>query len=288
MARNPKKALVAAKNAVVDYVDVNGDGQIDIEDIITTSMRVPGVKINRESFLRQEFFKYYPEDMIETAIQTTPALAGIQSKDIDKMANEVIKFERYGVSGISAALGAPGGIAMAATIPADIVQYYGHILRTAQKLLYLYGFPEINVNEKGQKLDSETMNILIVSLGVMNGVAGANNALKAMAHALAAGVEKKLLKAALTKGTVYPVVKGVASWFGKKMTKEVFAGFFKKAIPVVGGVLGGGITFTMFKPCCVKLKLSLQDTLLSNPNHICTDEEEKMIARIEAGESIAE
>ena len=26
------------------------------------------------------------------------------------------------------------------------------------------------------------------------------------------------------------------------MTKEVFAGFFKKAIPVVGGVIGGGIT----------------------------------------------
>jgi len=39
-------------------------------------------------------------------------------------------------------------------------------------------------------------------------------------------------------------------WFGVKMTKEVFAGFFKKAIPVVGGVIGGGITFLAFKPCC--------------------------------------
>lgn len=28
-----------------------------------------------------------------------------------------------------------------------------------------------------------------------------------------------------------------------------------------------GITFITFKPCCDKLKESLQDTLLSNPNH---------------------
>ena len=47
----------------------------------------------------------------------------------------------------------------------------------------------------------------------------------------------------------------------------VFAGFFKKAIPVVDGLIGGGITYLSFKPCCDKLKESLQDTLLSNPNH---------------------
>lgn len=57
------------------------------------------------------------------------------------------------------------------------------------------------------------------------------------------------------------------------MTKQVFAGFFKKAIPVVGGVIGGGITYLSFKPCCDKLKESLQDTLLSNPNHHGSKEE---------------
>ena len=89
---------------------------------------------------------------------------------------------------------------------------------------------------------------------------------------LSVGVEKKLLHTALTKGTIYPIVKSVSSWFGKKMTKEVFAGFFKKSIPVVGGVIGGGITFLSFKPCCDKLKESLHDTLLSNPNHVETEE----------------
>lgn len=41
------------------------------------------------------------------------------------------------------------------------------------------------------------------------------------------------------------------------MTKEIFTGSFKKAIPVVGGVIGGGITYVSFKPCCDKLKGSL-------------------------------
>ena len=100
------------------------------------------------------------------------------------------------------------------------------MLRVTQKLLYLYGFPEIDTTEKGHKFDSETMNILIICFGVMYGAAGANNALKSIAKALANGVEKKLLRAALTKGTIYPIVKNIASWFGKKMTKQVFAGFF--------------------------------------------------------------
>ena len=93
-----------------------------------------------------------------------------------------------------------------------------------------------------------------------------------MAKALACGVEKKLINAALTKGTVYPIVKNVAKWFGVRMTKEVFAGFFKKAIPVVGGLVGGGLTYAAFKPCCEKLKNTLKDTILSNPDAHKNDE----------------
>ena len=240
-------------------------------------LKVPGIRINREDFLRKELFKRYPQDVIADAIEHNPAHARIPLEEIDKIADEVIQFERTCVSGISVALGMPGGVAMAATIPADIAQYYGYMLRATQKLLYLYGFPEIDTEEAGEKFDSETINILIICLGVMYGAAGANNALKAMAKALASGVEKKLMRTALTKGTLYPIVKNVASWFGKRMTKEVFAGFFKKAIPVVGGVIGGGITYISFKPCCDKLKASLRNTQLSNPNYHDAGEEESLI-----------
>lgn len=132
----------------------------------------------------------------------------------------------------------------------------------AQKLLYLYGFPQIEYKEDDQAFDTETMNQIILCMGVMFGVANAKNALLAMAKALGSGVEKQLIKKALTKGSIYPIVKSISKWFSVRMTKEVFVGFFKKAIPVVGGVVGGGLTYATFKPCCTRLKNVLEDTYL--------------------------
>ena len=275
ISNKAKEITAKSKDKVTTTMDANGDGNIDIQDIIILGLRIPGIGIDRRNFLEKEFSKKYSRETVEKAIETTPIDAGIPLNEINKIADEVIAFERNCVTGISTALGTPGGVAMAATIPADIIQYYGYMLRTAQKLMYLYGFPEINIDEKGQAFDTETLNILTICLGVMYGVASANNAIKSIAKALAVGVEKKLINKALTKGTVYPIVKSIAKWFGVKMTKEVFAGFFKKAIPVVGGVIGGGITFVSFKPYCDKLKNSLKDTLLTNPEH--KDEENENI-----------
>ncbi len=275
----PKPA--PSPNAIVRAIDENGNGEIDIEDVIIKGLRIPGIKINRADFLQKQFLKLYPQEIIDIAISESPMKAKIPLEAIDKIADEVIKFERNCVSGISAALGVPGGWAMVATIPADIAQYYGYLLRATQKLLYLYGFPEINTEEQCGVFDDATINTLIICFGVMYGTAGANNALKSVAKALSVGVEKQLLKMALTKGTFYPIVKNVAKWFGIKMTKSVFAGFFKKAIPIVGGVLGGGITYLSFKPCCDKLKDSLKDTILSNPNYKPNLEDDIIFVEIE-------
>lgn len=279
-----KNVVTKSKDSIVSTIDANGNGEIDIEDFIIIGLQTPGIKVNRADFLQKELMKNHPQEVIDLAISHNPAYAKIQSSEVDKIADEVIKFERNCVSGISAALGAPGGVAMVATIPADLVQYYGYMLLATQKLMYLYGFPEIDTTEKEHRFDSETMNLLIICLGVMYGVQGTNAALKAMATALGKGVEKKLMKTALTKGTIYPIVKSVSKWFGVNMTKQVFSGFFKKAIPVVGGVIGGGITYLSFKPCCDKLKASLQDTLLSNPYHHTTEEEAIIVDAIEIEE----
>lgn len=287
-----KNALEKAKDTAVgkatEALDANNDGTVDIQDIIILAIKLPGVHVTRESFLRKELFKNYPPEVIDDAVARTPALAGIAETDIDRIADEVIKFERNCVSGISAALGVPGSAAMAATIPADVVQYYGYTLRAIQKLLYLYGFPEIDSDGEGISLDSETINRIIVCLGVMNGVAGANNAVKALAKALSVGVEKKLIAAALTKGTLYPILKSTLKWFGVKLTKEIFAKTVKNAIPVVGGIVGGGITFLSFKPCCMRLKDVLTDTMLSNPAHVSSAEEEHVFSHIVDGAYEAE
>lgn len=266
-------------------LDKNGDGKFDIQDAIILAMNVPGVHVDRSSFLRKELYKNHTEAEINMAIAKNPMTAGISVQEIDKIADEVIKFERNSVSGISALLGIPGGAAMAATIPTDVAQFYAYTLRAIQKLLYLYGFPEIDISEKeGVQLDSETMNQILICLGVMNGVAGANNAIKGMAKALAKGVEKKLLKMALTKGTLYPLIKSILKWFGVNLTKKLFAHTVGKTIPVVGSLVGGGLTYATFSPCCKRLKTTLSDTMLSNPNHRSTKEENKYADEILAGD----
>lgn len=260
-----KDIVFDSKDKVFDALDINKDGKVDTEDIIILGLRMPGVHIDREDFLRKQFMKNYSNDVIQDAVKFNPAHAGITVEEIDNIADQVIQYERNCVSGISLALGVPGGVAMVATLPTDIAQYYGYMLRAIQKLLYLYGFPEINV-ENGVNIDDETMNLITLCLGVMYGVEGSVASIKVLSNALGKGVEKKLLQKALTKGTFYPIVKKISRWFSVCMTKQVFAGFFRKAIPVVGGVVGGGITYLSFKPCCDNLKKSLQDTALCNPS----------------------
>lgn len=260
-----KDIVFDSKDKVFDALDINKDGRVDTEDIIVLGLRIPGVHIDREEFLRKQFMKNYANDVIQDAVKFNPAHAGITVEEIDNIADQVIQYERNCVSGISLALGAPGGVAMVATLPTDIAQYYGYMLRAIQKLSYLYGFPEINV-ENGVNIDDETMNLITLCLGVMYGVEGSVASIKILSNALGKGVEKKLLQKALTKGTFYPIVKKISRWFSVCMTKQVFAGFFRKAIPVVGGVVGGGITYLSFKPCCDNLKKSLQNTALCNPS----------------------
>lgn len=277
-----KSVVSKSKEKVVETIDVNGDARIDIEDVIVMGLRTPGIKIKRDEFLQKELMKNYSPETIAKAIKENPAKAGITVKEINIIADSVIKYERNCVSGISALISAPGNLSMAVSVSADIIQYYGYMLRATQKLMYLYGFPEINVEEKECSFDSETLNILIICLGVMYGVAGANKAIKIMATGLGKGLSKKIMNTALTKGTIYPLAKSIASFFSVKLTKKMVSGIVEKSLPpLVSGAVGGGITYASFKPCCDKLKKSLQDTLLSNPERKITEEEIKMVEDLE-------
>lgn len=261
------KNFEASKEKIIKELDVNKDGNVDIQDVIIIAMRIPGVRVNREAFLRRELLRHCPQEQIEEAIKTNPINANISLSEIDKLANQVIAFETVQVSGISTALGFPGGTAMLASIPTDIAQYYGYTLRAVQKLLYLYGFPEISSDEEELSFDSEMMNVLILCLGVMHGAAGAKTAIQALANALAKGIKRQLMHKALTKGTIYPIVKSVYKVVTSKvLTKKVFSEFFGKVVPIAGAAVSGAITCAGFITCCNILKKSLRTTNLCQPN----------------------
>lgn len=239
--------------------------RIDFNKLLQSSLKLPLVHIDRDEFLEKELSKYCDSKIVKIAVENNPAYAGISSKIIDHIAKSSINYETLKVSTISFAAGIPGGFTMAASIPADITQYYAHILRIIQKLAYIYGWQSLI--EKDKTIDDETSQILTLFTGVMFGVKGATSVVTKISGSIAQKVGKTLSQKALTKGVIYPIVKKTATMIGVKMTKDIFAKSVSKVIPVVGGVVSGGITFASYKPMSVKFKKYLEKLDLANKEY---------------------
>lgn len=218
---------------------------IELADVVGAAIQIQGVKVNREAFLREQF-KEESKEHLNAIIEVGPVEAQCEQNKLKNIANKIVNDRTLFSTGASFVAGMPGGLAMAATIPADLIQFYGVALRLAQEVAYLYGEGDL---WSGEKPDSEKVtNQLILYCGVMLGVSGAAQTVRVLSSSLAKQVLKKLPQKALTKTIYYPIVKSIAKAFGAKMTKEVFAKGVSKAIPFIGGVISGGITFATMKP----------------------------------------
>lgn len=233
--------------------------------VLDAAAKLPGVRINRERYLRSALKRHCNEEQIEAAVRTSPAAAGISSDIITEAANTSVKYETSKVTGISTVAGIPGGFAMIGTVPADLVQYMGHMLRIAQKLAYIYSWPDLFAD--GEELDEATESVLTLFVGVMFGVQIAQGGVTKLAGMIAANVAKKLPQKALTKGIIYPIVKKSAGYIGVSMTKKMFASGLAKAIPVVGAVFSGGLTLATFLPMSKRLQKHLASLELTKPDH---------------------
>ncbi len=226
---------------------------ISWDNIMENSLKLPGIKVDRDDYLKDVFSSYgdisnladkRPMDVFDVVI-------------VDKVAKATINKHLLGVTGTSTIAGIPGGFAMIGTIPADITQYYYHVVIVAQKLGYIYGWPDL-LDEK-QQFSEASRNILTLFVGVMLGAGAANKAVTEVGKKLSMQVAKRLPQQALTKTAYYPIIKQVGKWIGMKVTKETFAKGASKFIPILGGVLSGGLTFFTFKPMANKLHAKLKE-----------------------------
>ncbi|MCX2748977.1 hypothetical protein OOZ51_14305 [Arthrobacter sp. MI7-26] len=228
---------------------------------LAAAAKLPGVRISRAAYLRTALKRHCTEEQIERAIAGSPAL-----KVIAEAANTSIAYETSKVTGLSTLAGIPGGLAMIGTVPADLAQYMGHMLRIAQKLAYIYSWPDLFADD-GEAIDEATESMLILFVGVMFGVQIAQGGVAKVASMIAANVAKKLPQQALIKGVIFPIVKKVAGYLGVNMTKKLFASGVAKAIPVVGAVLSGGLTLGTFLPMSKRLQRHLVSLELTKPGH---------------------
>lgn len=232
---------------------VAGGPEATFNAMLGAAAGLPGVRIDREAYLRGALGRHCSEEQISKAIEESPAAAGVPLELLKKIADESINLETTKVTLISAAAGIPGGFAMLGTVPADTIQYFAHMLRIAQKLAYLYSWPDLFAGD-GNDMDDATKGVLTLFVGVMFGVHAANVGLAKVAVKMSNAALIKLPQKALTKGVIYPIVKKVAVAIGEKMTKEIFAKGVSKAIPVVGALLSGGLTLASYLSMCKRLK----------------------------------
>ena len=220
---------------------------------LESASKLPLVRIERNDFLEKQFIN--TEYDIYDIVNKGPVNAGVPKEKLRKIAKGVIKFEGTQVTLISTAAGLPGGLAMIGTVPADMAQYMGYLIRTAQKLMYLYGMGNINDISDGSK------SAIIIALGVMLGAKGANNGIRALCKGFAVNVEKKIAQKALTKGTLYPIAKKICAQLGIKLSKQSFAKAVGKTVPIIGGIVSGGLTAATFIPSCNHLLNALEEEM---------------------------
>lgn len=243
----PSTAQPGAAEGIQDIID---DQDKEAEEFaikfLTTVLRLRGVRIERDQFLKTELHKRgIAPAQITHAIDDSPAAAGITPLLLDEIAQASIEFERNKSSTLSFAAGVPGGFAMLATVPGDITQFYVHVFRIMQKLAYLYGWQSFL--EDTENVDDETLGKLTGFLGVMMGIAGATGSIRHFAIRVARpAVEKKIANVALTKTAWYLPMKQTLRLVGVQVTKQSLARTVTKVIPLVGGVVSGGFTYIAF------------------------------------------
>lgn len=224
------------------------------KEFLKKVLRLRGVRIERTDFLKQELRKLaLSQDQIERAIATTPVQAGLTLPQLDVLADKTIAFETNKSASASFIAGIPGGLAMLASVPGDLVQYYVHAFRIMQKLAYLYGWKELLSGM--DEVDDETLGKLSIFLGVMLGVGGAAQSLTTFATQVARpALQKQIAGTALTKTAWYGPMKQVLKMVGIKVTKDSFAKTVTKVVPVAGGVISGGMTFVSLRSQSSRLK----------------------------------
>ncbi|MCQ2562797.1 MAG: SHOCT domain-containing protein, partial [Alphaproteobacteria bacterium] len=90
---------------------------------------------------------------------------------------------------------------------------------------------------------------------------------------------KKIPQKALTKTFWYPIFKKMANSIGIKITKQTVGKGVSAAIPIVGGVISGGLNFASMLPMAKRLQNELDKTCFDYSE----EEFEQDYAYIEAG-----
>jgi len=212
---------------------------------------VPGIRIDRDEYLRKAFERKHRE-MQDDIVSRGPLAAGISKSEVSLLADQAIKAEAFQTTLLSAGTGIFGGAAAVATVPADIVQFYGHVFRVMQKLMYLYGW-KVDIFDGEGNIDDTTKNVLILYMGVMFGIDVASQVIAQItcqaAKRLLRDVPFRVIKACFTKQATREMIKKIVKAVGVKTAAKMTVSAGSKVVPILGAMISGVLRQHSFCRC---------------------------------------
>ena len=203
--------------------------------------------VDRNDFLRKTFPSLYSSYQKQDNLPS-PAQLGVDAATLRQKALSIIRKHKFVCASISGGLAIPGGLSMAATIPADLAQYYAQLLPVAQKIAYLYGLQDL------AKADDQTeYECLIAMLYIMMG----QTLNRSMANVLK-NYTKPLIKKILQNRGSDKVIQRVIEFAitkigGEMVTKKGVPRFISKVIPGISAGISFALTWGFFSQACNRL-----------------------------------
>ena len=218
-------------------------------EILAAAQLLPGVPIARDAYLR-EVLARRPAAVREAAILTTPRAAGVSAREIARLARRQQGREARRTTALSFAAGFVGGPAAAATIPADLAQFYGHLMRMIQMLSYLYGWRDTCAIEP-DGMSEATRRAYLLFIGVGAGDELADALLERLGPLRA----HDAVRAALAQDEA---IGEVEAHLAERMARRLSGQVVGKSIPVAGAIISLSIGYGGFSDMCGRLRKQLE------------------------------
>lgn len=265
-------SFAAGSSDVTDSTQTGGSGMLPA--VIEKALKIPGVKVDRDAALAKAFAGVDKERLAAILDEERGPQSVCSVEEMTAAAKRIVMNNTTKSTALSFAAGLPSNpFAVLPASGADIAQYYAFALRMAQEVAYVFGRPQIFA-EDGD-LSPEGERDIMVYFGVMLGVALANSGLMFIARGLGQTAGRRLMQKALTQTVWYPILKRIGTAIGAQVTKKSMSNVVSKSVPVIGGVVSGGLTYVTFRPMGKRLVNAFARTLTASDEQV--DEAAKQV-----------
>jgi hypothetical protein len=225
--------------------------------IFQKAFEIPGVTVDRDKFLRRVLSDLCSSEDLENVIAGNPTQY-FDLKILDSVADSEINSTRKKVSAISAGTGLGSNPVLSVALAfGDMAQYMAFSMNIAQKLAYLYGYPDLR--DDNGKITQKTLGMLVPMLGVMFGAKGSGAAMDVIAKELGRRALKKIPEDMMEKMLKNQMVKRIMQILGIKSSEKLPQKAGSKLVPFIGAPISWAFTYFTFAPACKKLKKVLHD-----------------------------